>query len=86
MRRAVRQIIKVLLMFALVMCFGLSIGYVNNIKNEKKVINYYFEETEVNIDRLKSIKESKNDISMVGWAEKSLQSAYNPDFNRTINN
>ena len=73
MRRAVRQIIKVLLMFALVMCFGLSIGYVNNIKNEKKVINYYFEETEVNIDRLKSIKESKNDISMVGWAEKSLQ-------------
>ena len=42
MRRAVRQIIKVLLMFALVMCFGLSIGYVNNIKNEKKLINYYY--------------------------------------------
>lgn len=85
MRRAIKQIIKVLLMFALVMCFGLSIGYVNNIKNEKKIVNFYFEETELSVDGLKSIKKNKSDISMVGWVEKSLQSAYNPDFNRTIN-
>lgn len=85
MRRAIKQIIKVLLMFALVMCFGLSIGYVNNIKNDKKVVNFYFEETELSVDMLKTIKGNKKDISMVGWVEKSLQSAYNQDFNRTIN-
>ena len=85
MRRQVKHIIKVILIFALVMCWGISLGYANNIEKEKNTINFYFENGSINADIVKNIEENKSDLSVVGWTEKSLQSATNTDLNRSAN-
>lgn len=83
MIRQVKHIIKVILIFALVMCWGITLGYANNIERDNDTINFYFENGNINADIVKNIEESKSDISVVGWTEKSLQSATNTDLNRT---
>lgn len=85
MIRQVKHIIKVILIFALVMCWGITLGYTNNIKKENNTINFYFENGNIRADIVKNIEENKGDISVVGWTEKSLQSATNPDLNRNAN-
>ncbi len=37
MRRQVKHIVKVILIFALIMCWGISLGYANNIERKNKV-------------------------------------------------
>ncbi len=83
MRRQVKHIIKVIFIFALVMCWGITLGYTNNIEKENNTINFYFENGNINANIVKNIEENKSDISVVGWTEKSLQSATNPDLNRS---
>lgn len=85
MRRQVKHIIKVILIFALVMCWGITLGYTNNIEKKNSTINFYFENSDINTAMIKNIEESRSDISVVGWTEKSLQSATNPDLNRNVN-
>ena len=84
MRRQVKHIVKVILIFALIMCWGISLGYENNIERKNKVLNIYFENNNVTVETIKSIEENKKDISVVGWKEESMQSAVNPDLNRTV--
>ena len=43
MIRQVKHIIKVILIFALVMCWGITLGYANNIERDNDTINFYFE-------------------------------------------
>lgn len=83
MIRLLKHIIKIILIFALIMCWGISIGYANNIASKEKNINFYFENENFNLESLKIIEESKKDLSLVGWREEVLQSATNPDLNRT---
>ncbi|MBM6837364.1 hypothetical protein H9X77_03765, partial [Clostridium saudiense] len=64
---------------------GISLGYANNIEKEKNTINFYFENGSINADIVKNIEENKSDLSVVGWTEKSLQSATNTDLNRSAN-
>ncbi len=85
MIRQVKHIIKVILIFALVMCWGVTLGYTNNIAKENNIVNFYFENGNIRADIVKNIEENKGDISVVGWTEKSLQSATNPDLNRNAN-
>lgn len=85
MIRQVKHIIKVILIFALVMCWGITLGYTNNIEKENNTINFYFENGNIRADTIKNIEENKSDISVVGWTEKSLQSAINVDLNRNAN-
>ena len=85
MIRQVKHIIKVILIFALVMCWGITLGYTNNIEKENNTINFYFENGNIRADTIKNIEENKSDISVVGWTEKSLQSAINIDLNRNAN-
>lgn len=84
MIRPLKRIIKIALIFALIMCWGISLGYTNNIAKEDKTINFYFEDDNYDVNFIKNIKESEKTLSIVGWAENSLQSAYNPDLNRTV--
>ena len=84
MIRQVKHIIKVILIFALVMCWGISLGYTNNIEKENNTMNFYFENGDITADVIKNIEENKSDISVVGWAEKSMQSATNPDLSRNV--
>ena len=85
MIRLIKHIIKIAVIFALIMCFGISLGYANNIKSKEKLINFYFENNNFNIESIKMIEESKKDLPLVGWREESLQSITNPDLNRTAN-
>lgn len=85
MIRQVKHIIKVILIFALVMCWGVTLGYTNNIAKENNTVNFYFENGNINADIVKNIEENKGDISVVGWTEKSLQSVTNVDLNRNAN-
>lgn len=86
MRREVKYIVRALLIFSLIICWGVSLGYTNNIKNKNDIINFYFENGNVTSETINNIEESEKDISVVGWTEKSSQSATNPNFNRTVNN
>ena len=85
MIRLLKHIIKIILIFALIMCWGISIGYANNIASKEKNINFYFENDNFNLESLKIIEESKKELPLVGWKEESLQSVTNPDLNRTAN-
>ena len=85
MIRLIKHIIKLALIFALIMCWGISLGYANNIESKEKLINFYFENNDFNIESVKLIEESKKDLPLVGWREESLQVATNPDLNRTAN-
>ena len=84
MRRQVKHIVKVILIFALIMCWGISLGYANNIERKNKVLNIYFENNNVTVETIKSIEENKKDISVVGGKEEAMQSAVNPELNRTV--
>ena len=64
MIRQVKHIIKVILIFALVMCWGITLGYANNIERDNDAINFYFENGNINADIVKNIEESKSDISV----------------------
>lgn len=85
MIRLIKHIIKPAIIFALIMCFGISLGYANNIESKEKLINFYFENNNFNVESVKLIEESKKDLPLVGWREESLQVATNPDLNRTAN-
>ena len=85
MIRSLKHIIRIILIFALIMCWGISLGYANNIESKDKIINFYFENDNYTVGLLESIGESKKELSFVGWREESLQSVTNPDLNRTAN-
>lgn len=83
MIRKLKPIVNIILMFALVMCWGLTIGYSENIKPSREVINFFFEESNVTTSKVKELKEIKKDVDIVGWREDSLQTVINPDLSRT---
>lgn len=83
MRRYLKHIVKITFIFALIMCWGMSLGYANNIKNEKKTLNFYFENENYNTDLIKDITESDNDLEILGWAEKSSQVLNNENLGKT---
>ena len=82
MIRYLKHIVKIILIFALIMCWGISLGYANNIGSENKTLNFYFENDNYDTELIKSIKDAEPELSVVGWAEKSLQSANNPDLGK----
>ena len=84
MRRYLKHIVKITFIFALIMCWGMSLGYANNIKNEKKTLNFYFENENYNTDLIKDITESDNDLEILGWAEKSSQVLNNENLGKTV--
>lgn len=79
MIRYLKHIVRIILIFALIMCWGISLGYANNIGSENKTLNFYFENENYNTELIKTIKEADPELAVVGWAEESLQSANNPD-------
>lgn len=85
MIRYLKHIVKIIFIFALIMCWGRSLGYANNIANEKKTLNFYFENENYNIEIIKTIKEAEPELAVVGWAEEPLQSANNPDLGKVAN-
>ena len=78
-----KHIIKIILIFTLIMCWGISLGHANNIASENKSLNFYFENENYNTEIIKSIKEADPELAIVGWAEEALQSANNPDLGKT---
>ena len=83
MNSLLKHIIKIILIFTLIMCWGISLGYANNIGSENKTLNFYFENENYNTEIIKSIKEADPELAIVGWAEEALQSANNPDLGKT---
>lgn len=82
MIRYLKHIVRIILMFALIMCWGISLGYANNIGSENKTLNFYFENENYNTELIKTIKEAEPELAVVGWAEESLQSANNLDLGK----
>ena len=83
MIRYLKHIVRIILMFALIMCWGISLGYANNIESNNKTLNFYFENDKYNLELVNSIKESEKELAVVGWAEESLQSATNLDLGKS---
>ena len=85
MIRYLKHIVRIILIFALIMCWGISLGYANNIGSENKTLNFYFESEKYDTDIINTIKEAEPELAVVGWAEESLQSANNPDLGKVAN-
>ena len=85
MIRYLKHIVRIIFIFALIMCWGTALGYANNIANEKKTLNFYFESEKYDTDIINTIKEAEPELAVVGWAEESLQSANNPDLGKVAN-
>lgn len=83
MNSLLKHIIKIIVIFTLIMCWGISLGHANNIASENKTLNFYFENENYNTEIIKSIKEADPELAIVGWAEEALQSANNPDLGKT---
>ena len=56
MIRYLKHIVRIILIFALIMCWGISLGYANNIGSENKTLNFYFENENYNTELIKTIK------------------------------
>ena len=82
MIRYLKHIVRIIIVFALIMCWGISLGYANNIGSENKTLNFYFENENYNTELIKTIKEADPELAVVGWAEESLQSANNLDLGK----
>ena len=82
MIRYLKHIVRIILIFALIMCWGISLGYANNIGSINKTLNFYFENENYNTELIKTIKEAEPELAVVGWAEESLQSANNLDLGK----
>ena len=82
MIRYLKHIVRIIIVFALIMCWGISLGYANNIGSENKTLNFYFENENYNTELIKTIKEAEPELAVVGWAEESLQSANNLDLGK----
>jgi len=85
-RRQVKHIIKIILMFSLIMCWGISLGYSNKIKSDNKVVNFYFENDEVTTKKIDELKKLREDLVFAGWVEEGMQTITNPDLNRNAEN
>lgn len=75
---------KIVLIFSLILCWAMSIGYANKIKIENKIINFYFEDNSATIEKVKEFKKIEKDVSIVGWREDSFQSVRNKKLERNI--
>lgn len=82
MIRYLKHIVRIILIFALIMCWGISLGYANNIGSENKTLNFYFENENYNTEIINNIKEDDPELAVVGWSEEALQSANNPDLGK----
>ena len=82
MIRYLKHIVRIIIVFALIMCWGISLGYANNIGSKNKTLNFYFENENYNVDLIKDIKKSQPELSVVGWIEETLQTAENPDLGK----
>ena len=82
MIRYLKHIVRIIIVFALIMCWGISLGYANNIGSKNKTLNFYFENENYNVDLIKDIKKSQPELSVVGWIEETLQTVENPDLGR----
>ena len=82
MIRYLKHIVRIIIVFALIMCWGISLGYANNIGSKNKTLNFYFENENYNVDLIKDIQKSQPELSVVGWIEETLQTAENPDLGK----
>ncbi len=71
MIRYLKHIVRIIIVFALIMCWGISLGYANNIGSKNKTLNFYFENENYNVDLIKDIKKSQPELSVVGWIEEN---------------
>lgn len=55
MIRYLKYIVRIALIFSLIMCLGISLGYANNIASENKTLNFYFENENYNTELIKYI-------------------------------
>ena len=53
MIRYLKHIVRIIIVFALIMCWGISLGYANNIGSKNKTLNFYFENENYNVDLIK---------------------------------
>lgn len=83
MIRILKHIVKIILIFMLIMCWGRALGYANNIENERKTLNFYFEDSNKNMELVKSINEYDSELAVTGWLEKSSQVVINPDLGKS---
>lgn len=88
MKRVFSHVIKIALVLAMIICWVLSIGYINRLASIKNTFNIYLDEEEYFPDDIyKMQKEEKykgNSLVFTGWHEKEKQTVLNSNFNRRV--
>ena len=88
MKSLIKHIIPFGLVIITIMCFILSINYTLNLKKEKHTINIYFDDENMSLSNIKSIREEEekkeNPVIFTAWKQESKQSIENEELNRSI--
>ena len=88
MKSLIKHIVMLSLSIITIMCFILSINYTFNLKKEKHTINIYFDDENMSLSNIKSIREEEekkeNPVIFTAWKQESKQSIENEEFNRRI--
>ena len=87
-----KSLIKHIIIFGLViitiMCFILSINYTFNLKKEKHTINIYFDDDNMSLSNIKSIRKEEekkeNPLIFTAWKQENKQNIENEELNRSI--
>lgn len=86
MIRMLKHIVKIIFIFILIICWGKSLGYANNIENERKILNFYLEDGNKNMELVNYINENDSELTVTGWLEKSSQVIINHDLVKIADN
>lgn len=82
-----KHVIKLAIVFAMIMCWVLSIGYANELKIIDKSLNIYFQDNSYTVDTIynmqSAVNEKEDSISFIGWSEKENVIVTNANFNRS---
>lgn len=86
MKWIIKPISGLVIIFLMLICFGLSMGYNQQLKSMKNIVMLYSDDHGLKASELSIMqsKESERDVpvSFSGWVQKNEQDLYNPEFNR----
>lgn len=78
-----KYIINIILIFVTIMCFGLSIGYCNELKRPEKVTNFYLDNKDYNLSIIKDYIDNENNIlGCTAWKQIDDTVLINEETNR----
>lgn len=78
-----KHIINIFLLICMIMCFGLSLGYYNNLNDKRSVTNFYLEDQQYTMENFSALKADEESINgYTAWKEYNNVALMNEDLGK----